>query len=107
MSGFVGARARKRRRNIFLFLSLLIVVAIISYFFPSFQTRNFGIVPDDEIIPNPINDLNSLASDIEELELNLFNKDQKIKFRDGQIKNLKTEIKDTKSKYENAILELT
>ena len=39
-------------------------------------------------MPDPSEDLTSLTSNIEELELSLFQKDQKIKFRDVQIKNL-------------------
>ena len=50
--------------------------------------------------------MTSIASNIEELELNLFQKDQKIKFRDGQIKNLQTELKKTMLMYNETILEL-
>ena len=50
--------------------------------------------------------MTSLANTIEEPELNLLQKDQKIKFRDGQIKNLQTELKKTKLMYNETILEL-
>ena len=107
MTGFVGSRARKRRRNIFLSLGIIILVSIIILIFPSLENTNSEIIPNENIVPNVTEDLTSLASNIEELELNLFQKDQKIKFRDGQIKNLQAELKETKSKYDRAILELT
>ena len=107
MSGFVGSRARKRRRNIFLSLGIIVLIVIIILSFPNFETQNNEIIPNDNIVPDPSEELTSLASNVEELELNLFQKDQKIKFRDGQIKNLQTELKDTKSKYDTAIIELT
>jgi len=107
MTGFVGSRARKRRRNIFLSLGIIILVSIIILIFPSLENTNSEIIPNENIVPNVTEDLTSLASNIEELELNLFQKDQKIKFRDGQIKNLQAELKETKSKYDSAILELT
>jgi len=107
MTGFVGSRARKRRRNIFLSLGIIILVSIIILIFPSLENTNSEIIPNENIVPNVTEDLTSLASNIEELELNLFQKDQKIKFRDGQIKNLQTELKETKLKYDRAILELT
>ena len=107
MSGFVGSRARKRNRNFFLSLFFILLITIIYLFFPSFENQNIEIIPNDNIVPDPTQELTSLASNIEELELNLFQKDQKIKFRDGQIKNLQFELKETKSKYDSAILELT
>jgi len=106
MSGFVGSRARKRRRNIFLTLGLLILLGIFIYILPKLGTDNPKIIPNDSIVPDPTEDLTSLASNIEELELSLFQKDQKIKFRDGQIKNLQTELKNTKLDYDTLVLEL-
>ena len=107
MSGFVGLRARKRRRNIFLSLGFIFLFTIIFLIFPNLVYNNIEIVPNDNIVPDPSEDLTSIASNIEELELNLFQKDQKIKFRDGQIKNLQTELKEVKLQYDNAILELS
>ena len=107
MSGFVGSRARKRRRNIFISLVFIVLIIIIILIFPSIENQNNKIIPSDNIVPDPTQELTSLASNIEELELNLFQKDQKIKFRDGQIKNLQFELKETKSKYDSVILELT
>ena len=106
MSGFVGSRARKKRRNIFLTLVSLIIIAVIYFIFPTFQFNLNDPVPDENLIPDPIEDLTSLASDIEDLELTIFQKDQKIKFRDGQINNLQTQLKDTKTQLEITIKEL-
>ena len=106
MSGFVGSRARKRRRNIFISSGIFSLIVILFLIFPTFENNNSEIIPNDNIIPNPSEEYTSLASNIEELELNLFQKDQKIKFRDGQIKNLQTELRETKLKYDNVVLEL-
>ena len=106
MSGFVGSRARKRRRNIFLSFGIFSLIVVIFLIFPTFENNNSEIIPNDNIIPNPSEELTSLASNIEELELNLFQKDQKIKFRDGQIKNLQTELKATKLQYDTVVIEL-
>ena len=107
MSGFVGSRARKKRRTIFLSLGFVILITIIFLIFPNIENINSEIVPNDNIVPDPSEDLTSIASNIEELELNLFQKDQKIKFRDGQIKNLQSELKEVKLQYDNTILELS
>ena len=106
MSGFVGSRARKRRRNILLTTGIAVLIVVIFLIFPTFENNNSEIIPNDNIIPNPTEELTSLASSIEELELNLFQKDQKIKFRDGQIKNLQTELRETKLQYDSVVLEL-
>ena len=106
MSGFVGSRAKKRRRNIFLTIGILIILGIFIYLVTSLETVDNDIIPNDNIIPNPIEDLTSLVSDIEELELTLFQKDQKIKFRDGQIINLQKELKNIQFDYKAIILEL-
>ena len=106
MSGFVGSRAKKRNRNIFLSLGIIVLIIVIILSFPNFETQNNEIIPNDNIVPDPSAELTSLASNIEELELNLFQKDQKIKFRDGQIKNLQTELKKTMLMYNETILEL-
>jgi len=106
MSGFVGSRAKKRQRNIVLILSLVILIGIFVFILPKLVTNNNEIIPNDSIVPDPIEDLTSLSSNIEELELSLFQKDQKIKFRDGQIVNLQTELKNSKLQYDAVILEL-
>ena len=106
MSGFVGSHARKRQRNFFLILSILILIGFFTYVFPKLDTTNPEIIPNDNIVPDPKEDMTSLISNIEELELSLFQKDQKIKFRDGQIKNLQIQLKATTSKYDDVVLEV-
>ena len=106
MAGFVGSRAKKRRRNLFLTLIFLILFSIFYFLYSTLEINDDFIVPNDSIVPDPNENIDSLVSNIEDLELELFNKDQKIKFRDGQINNLKTELKKTQSQYENINLEL-
>ena len=107
MSGFVGSRARKKKRNIIMFLCFLILIGIFYYIYPKIQTIDSNLIPNENIVPDPNKELTSLASNIEELELSVFQKDQQIKFRDGQIKELAIELKETKSQYDSAIGELT
>ncbi len=106
MSGYVGARERNRQRKVILIICLLILIGIFFNFSPNFNTNNTDIIPNDNIAPDLTEDLTSLASNIEDLELSLFQKDQKIKFRDGQIKNLKINLKETQSQYDSVIFEL-
>ncbi len=106
MAGFVGSRAKKRRRNIFLTLIFLILFSIFYFIYSKIEINDNIIVPNDSIVPDPNENIDSLVGNIEDLELELFNKDQKIKFRDGQINNLKTELKKTQLQYENISLEL-
>ena len=106
MGGFVGSRARKRRRNIFLTLGFLALIVAIYFMLPTFQLNIDDPIPNENLIPDPTADLTSLASDIEDLELTVFQKDQKIKFRDGQINNLQTQLKNTKMQLEITIKEL-
>ncbi len=79
MGGFVGSRARKRRRNIFLTLGFLVLIVAIYFMLPTFQLNINDPIPDE---------------------------DQKIKFRDGQINNLQNQLKDTKMQLEITIKEL-
>ena len=106
MSGFVGSRAKKRQRNIFFILTFIIFFAILIRILPAFKNSNNQVIPNDNIMPDPSEDLTSLTSKTEELELSLFQKDQKIKFRDDQIKNLQSEFKSIQSQYDSVILEL-
>ena len=107
MSGFVGSRARRKKRNIFFILIVGFFALVIYFFSPSLEISNNEIVPNDNIIPLPTENVSSLASNIEELEISIFQKEQKIKFRDGQIKNLQNQLKDLQIKNDAIILELT
>ena len=91
MTGFVGERARKKRRNTFIFLSILLIVVL--YFFISPRIQLNENIPTDDFLPkeNEIIEPN-FDSTIEELELKIFDKEQKIIFRDKQIKVFKEDI---------------
>lgn len=101
MEGYIGSRAKKRRRNFFLLLSFLLVFLLIILFFPKIDFNENTSAPDDAIFPKPNEEISSLSSKVEDLNLTIFQKDQKIKFRDGQINKLKKEINDLKINYEN------
>ena len=91
MAGFVGERARKKRRNTLIFLSILLIVIL--YFFINPRIQLNESIPTDDFLPkeNEIIEPN-LDSTIEELELKIFDKEQKIIFRDRQIKIFKEDI---------------
>ena len=91
MTGFVGERARKKRRNTLIFLSILLIVIL--YFFINPRIQLNENIPTDDFLPkeNEIIEPN-LDSTIEELELKIFDKEQKIIFRDKQIKVFKEDI---------------
>ncbi len=67
MSGFVGSRARKKKRNIFLTLGILILLGIFIYILPKLGTDNSEIIPNDSIIPDPTKDLTSLEAILKSL----------------------------------------
>lgn len=91
MAGFVGERARKKRRNTLIFLSILLIVVL--YFFINPRIQLNENIPTDDFLPkeNEIIEPN-FDSTIEELELKIFDKEQKIIFRDKQIKVFKEDI---------------
>ena len=61
MAGFVGSYARKRRRNLSLTLGFLVIFAAIYFMFPTFQLNINDPIPDENLIPDPTEDLTSLA----------------------------------------------
>ena len=101
MVGYIGTKAKKRRRNFYFSLILIFVLGLIIFFFPTIDFYEDNPTPSDSIFPDPNEEISSLSSTIDDLNLTIFQKDQKIKFRDGQINNLKKEIKDLKIIYEN------
>ena len=110
MVGFVGTQARRRRRNRILIAISIIFLLIFFLYLPSIDFSNTEKNLPSEILPNNIIDENSLASEVEELKLEVFQKDQRIKFRDNQINNLREEIRNLnkslntlKSDYKNAV----
>ncbi len=100
MVGFVGLQARRRRRN--RILLIISIIAIFSFFFylPSIDFSTDQNEPPIEIIPSSIVDESSLRSEIEKLKLEVFQKDQRLKFRDNQIKSLREEIRDLNESFD-------
>ena len=91
MAGFVGERARKKRRNILIFLSILLIVIL--YFFINPRLQLNENIPTDDFLPKESEIIEpNLDSTIEELELKIFDKEQKIIFRDKQIRVFKEDI---------------
>ncbi len=91
MAGFVGERARKKRRNTLIFLSILLIVIL--YFFVNPRIQLNENIPTDDFLPKESEIIEpNLDSTIEELELKIFDKEQKIIFRDKQIKVFKEDI---------------
>ncbi len=102
MAGFVGTRARRRRRNTIFYIIVFIICFLIFMYLPLINfTSNNTPMPDDNIFPDLQNDPNIETTTIEDLQLMIFQKDQKIKFRDGRINALKSEVKELKNNYEN------
>ncbi len=94
MVGFVGLQARRRKRNRILLIISIIAIFGIFFYLPSIDFSTDQIEPPIEIIPSSVVDESSLRSEIEELKLEVFQKDQRLKFRDDQIKKLREEVDD-------------
>lgn len=91
MSGYVGGRAKKRKRNSILLIFFIVFSILAFYFFPSMQTiesiPSNSLIPSEEEINSPVTTLN-----IEELELKIFDREQKIIFRNNKIEKLEIEL---------------
>ena len=91
MRGYVGVKARRRKRR---FISIIFFVIILS----PFIYFNYSVNDEDEEINNEIasidetNEAKQSSIDKENLEIKIIEKDQKIIFRDQQIKSLKKQI---------------
>ena len=110
MVGFVGTQARRRKRNRLLISIFIILLLIFFIYLPSIDFSNNEENLPNEILPSDIVDEDSLASEVEELKLEVFQKDQRIKFRDNQIidlreekNNLSKSLNELKVDYENAV----
>ena len=77
MIGYVGERARRKKRNTILFFIFVIVVLLIYLIFPKSQMDKN--IPSDTLLPSE-NEIISpeIKIDTEELELQIFQKEQKI-----------------------------
>jgi len=92
MAGFVGSQARRRSRNRYLLILFIIIIFGIFFYIPSLDFSNEETQPPVEIIPSNVVDESSMRSEIQELKVEVFQKDQRLKFRDDQIKKLREEI---------------
>ena len=104
MVGFVGAQARRRRRNRVLIIFAFIIILVFVFYLPTLDFTTEEKILPDEILPDTVDDKSSLISEIEELRLEVFQKDQRIKFRDNQITDLREEVKNVKQSF--ALLEI-
>ena len=84
MIGFVGQRARRKKRNIFIFFIFVILILPYLYYF---NLVNFNEPPPSNLyLPSENEIINpQINLSVEDLELKIFEKDQKIIFRDIQI----------------------
>ena len=96
MVGYVGLQARRRRRNRVFFLLIILFIFILVFYLPTIDLSTEEKKFPNEILPDSIDDKSSLISEIEELKLEVFQKDQRIKFRDNQISDLTSQLKDIK-----------
>ena len=75
-------------RNRFFFILTIFIIIIFIFYLPSLDFTTEEKELPDEILPDIVDDKSSLISEIEELKLEVFQKDQRIKFRDNQINDL-------------------
>ena len=97
MTGYIGQRAKKRRRNLLSIFILILIVILFIYLPPFIQLDETA--PSDSLLPSSEEiEFPNLDSTIEDLELKIFDKKQKIIFRDNQIKKLKIDYKELQKK---------
>jgi len=91
MAGFIGERARRRRRNSLLSLMIIIVIIIGIYLYSTISSKDNissnTLLPSEQEIQSP-----EISKTTEELELKIYEKEQKIIFRDKQIDKFKNQI---------------
>ena len=91
MAGFIGERARRKQRNTIIIFILIIVGVLIFLVFPKLLLDEN--IPSDTLLPTEEEIASSESkADTEELELQIFQKEQKIIFRDQQINKLQKKI---------------
>ena len=93
MVGYIGERAKRRRRNFILVFVFILIFFIFYYIYPLLKlpvakpTNN--LLPTEQEVISPV-----INTTVEELELQIFDKEQKIMFRNNQIEKFKDEIKN-------------
>ena len=91
MTGFIGVRAKRKRRNIIIFFILTIIFFLFFYIIPVFKLTE--TIPSDTLLTSPDDAISSEILTIEELELKIFDRDQKIIFHNNELKKIKEELK--------------
>jgi len=91
MTGFIGVRAKRKRRNIIIFFILIIIFFLFFYIIPVFKLTE--TIPSDTLLPGPDEAISSEILTIEDLELKIFDRDQKIIFHNNELKKIKEELK--------------
>ena len=91
MIGYVGERARRRKRNFITIIIFIMLISMVYYFVP--LTKINDNLPSETLLPTEkeINYPDSKPT-IDEIELQIYDRDQKIIFRDNQIKKLNNRI---------------
>ena len=85
MAGFVGSNAKKRKRRNYIIVFSAIILLLLFFYTPEFSINQDTPIPDDSILPDPNEEISSLSSSIEDLQLKVLQKNQKISFRDKEI----------------------
>jgi len=92
MAGYIGERARRKKRNLIFFIICIFFILIIYYLLPLLKLSE--VKPSENLLPNDQEIISpKIKITIEELELKVFDKEQKIIFRNKQIEKFKDEIK--------------
>ena len=87
MTGFIGVRAKRKRRNIIIFFILIVIFFLFFYILPVFKFTE--TIPSDTLFPGPDDVVSSEILTIEDLELKIFDRDQKIIFYNNELKKIK------------------
>lgn len=91
MIGFIGVRAKRKKRNIIIFLIFIIISFIFFYTMPVFKL--IEKMPIDTLLPSEEESISLDILTIEELQSKLFDRDQKIIFRNSEVKKIREELK--------------
>ena len=96
--GYVGQRSRRRRRKKLLFLFFILLIGLITYF--SFSNNNI----DEEIVEINNNVLQKEDDiSVKNIEIKLFEAQQKLKLRDNLISSFKSQIKNLEKNQDELI----
>ena len=100
MAGYVGERARRRKRRFVYIIFFVIIFLTIIYFSYKVKDEKKGI-NDEFTITDATIDTGLSGIDKKELELKIIEKEQKIIFRDRKIESLKKQINVLKEEKNN------